>query len=203
MPGKYEKVSHEELALMAQLGDQEAEEYLIRQYRDVVRGKAHTYFIMGADSEDVIQEAMIGLFKAIKSYEPGKDASFHTYAELCINRQIYDAIKAANRKKHSPLNTSVSLSRPVEESSEQTLEETIPAMEGGDPEMSLVLQDVMKFIEDNESGTFSDMEKEVWSGYMNGESYPEIAEKLHKNQKAVYNAMERTKKKILAFLGER
>ncbi|MEG0157076.1 MAG: sigma-70 family RNA polymerase sigma factor [Anaerovoracaceae bacterium] len=109
MVNKFAQISHEELALMAQRGDQEAEEFLIRAYKDLVRGKAHTYFIMGADGEDVVQEGMIGLFKAIKTYACGKEAGFQTYAELCITRQILDAIKAANRKKHAPLNTSVSL----------------------------------------------------------------------------------------------
>ncbi|MEA4922992.1 MAG: RNA polymerase sporulation sigma factor SigH [Eubacteriaceae bacterium] len=203
MEKSFDSVSHEELALMAQLGNQDAEEYLIRQYRDMIRGKTHRFFIMGADAEDVTQEAMIGLFKAIKSYAPGNDASFRTYAELCINRQIMDAIKAASRKKHSPLNTSVSLNKPMEEESNQTLEEIIPARAAEDPETMMVLHDIMKFISDNEEGLFSDLEISVWNEYMDGKSYGEIAEKLEKNNKAVYNAMERTKKKILAYMGER
>lgn len=202
MENSFENISHEELALMAQLGNQEAEEFLIREYKDIVRGKSRTYFIMGADAEDVVQEAMIGLFKAIKSYAPGKDASFKTYAQLCINRQILDAIKAANRKKHSPLNTSVSLSKPTNTLSDQTLEETIPSELTADPEMMLVLKDVMDYISANEKGMFSTMEIEVWNQYMEGKSYKEIAEQIEKNQKAVYNAMERTKKKILDFLEE-
>jgi len=202
MENNLKKTRHEELALMAQMGNQEAEEFLIREYKDVVRGKAHSYFIMGGDREDVVQEAMIGLFKAIKSYAPGNDATFKTYADVCINRQILDAIKAANRKKHSPLNTSVSLNKPVKVESDHTLEETIPGKSDNDPETLMVVQDIINYISQNESNKFSEMEIQVWNLYMEGKSHKEIALCLDKNPKAVYNAMERTKKKIMAFLND-
>ena len=202
MENNLKKTRHEELALMAQMGNQEAEEFLIREYKDVVRGKAHSYFIMGGDREDVVQEAMIGLFKAIKSYAPGNDATFKTYADVCINRQILDAIKAANRKKHSPLNTSVSLNKPVKVESDHTLEETIPGKSDNDPETLMVVQDIINYISQNESNKFSEMEIQVWNLYMEGKSHREIALCLDKNPKAVYNAMERTKKKIMAFLND-
>lgn len=200
MKTDFSLVSHEDLALMAQQGNHSAEEFLIRQYKDVVRGKAHTYFIMGADGEDVVQEAMIGLFKAIKSYSPEKDAGFKTYAILCINRQIFDAIKAANRNKHSPLNTSVSLSKPIKEKQDQTLEETLVGKQEFNPEALIVMKDLMSYISTNEENLFSDFEINVWNGYMEGKSYNEIAKDLEKTSKAIYNAMERIKKKIATYL---
>ena len=199
----FDRMTDEEIVLHAQSGNDAAHEYLIRKFADVVRSKPKVYFIQGSDSEDVIQEAMIGLFKAIKTYDGKQAASFRTYAEQCINHQIYDAIKAANRKKHKPLNTSVSLSTPVTENGEQALEETIPGPVVEDPEVMTILHDVMSYIANNESGMFSDLEIEVWNQYMNGSSFAEIAEKTGKNQKAVYNAMERTKKKIRGFLADK
>jgi len=193
---------HEILALRAKNGDQEAEECLIREYKNVVRGKAHSYFIIGADEEDVVQEGMIGLFRAIRTYDAGREASFRTYAELCISRQIISAIRSAARKKHQPLNTSVSLNKPVESESGQTLEETIPGGENADPETLMVVKDVMGYVTRNEGRLFSDFELTVWSEYIDGRSYAEISEKLGKNQKAIYNAMDRIKKKITEFLSD-
>ena len=113
MKSKYQDYTDEALVDLSRLGDNEAEEHLIRRYKEVVRAKTRIYFIVGADEEDVAQEGMIGIFKAIKSYDPEKKASFRTFAELCINRQIMPAIKTANRQKHTPLNQSVSLSKPI------------------------------------------------------------------------------------------
>ena len=196
----FDNISQEELAVLAQQGDREAEEYLIRGYKDLVKIKAHCYFIAGADAEDVVQEGMIGLFNAIMTYEEGHETSFKTYAELCINRQIFSAIRTAGRKKHSPLNMSVSLSSPLEPESEQTLEELIPGPDEADPARLMFLKDVVKYVTLNENGQFSSFELEVWNDYMQGKSYKEISEKLGKNQKAVYNAMDRIKKKIYVFL---
>ena len=125
MKEPFKGLSDEDLAVMAKNGDGDAAEYLIRKYKDLVRGKARMYFIAGADSEDIVQEGMIGIFKAIKSFDPGKQTSFQTFAEICINRQIIDAIKAAGRLKHSPLNESVSLDKPMEGSEESTLRDII------------------------------------------------------------------------------
>lgn len=190
---------HEELALLAQNGREDAEEYLIRQYKDVVRSKAHTYFIVGAQVEDVVQEGMIGLFKAIKSFNGEKKTTFRTYAEKCITRQILDAIKAANRKKHSPLNTSVSLNRPLVRESAKTLEEVMVGQGSADPETLLLIKDLMDFVRVNEKKKFSSLEVRVWTEYMSGKSYAEISEALGRNPKSIYNAMDRIKKKIALY----
>lgn len=198
----FQGTSHEKLVELAQGGAEEAEEFLIKAYKDLVRAKARTYFIMGADGEDVVQEGMIGLFKAIKSYSQEKETSFKTYASLCINRQIIDAIKMANRKKHSPLNSSISLNKPVEGKSQQTLEEVLIAKDATDPEVLMEIKDMNKYIELNEEKIFSKMEVSVWKEYMAGRSYNEIAISIGKNQKSIYNAMERMKKKIICYLAE-
>ncbi len=201
MMDSYSKLTDEQLVRKAQEGNLEAEEYLIRKYKDMVRSRAQLYFIMGADGEDVVQEGMIGLFKAIKSYKDERDTSFHTFAELCINRQIITAIKIANRMKHSPLNTSISLNRPLsEEDAEATLEETLRSDSNSDPEAQLMVKDVVKSIISNEEKIFSPFEMQVWSEYLQGKEYKEIAQSLGKSPKAVDNAIQRTKKKILAYL---
>ncbi|MEG0830591.1 MAG: RNA polymerase sporulation sigma factor SigH [Anaerovoracaceae bacterium] len=201
--GELENLTDEKLVQIAQVGDLHAEEYLIRKYKDVVRIRAQLYFIMGADGDDVVQEGMIGLFKAIKSYKPERTASFHTFAELCINRQIITAIKTANRKKHSPLNTSISLNNPVGETIGQenaTLQETLPAGSEADPEELLVIKDVMNYILSNDGGMFSNLEMKVWNEYLQGKGYLEIAGITEKTPKAIDNAIQRIKKKILAYL---
>lgn len=201
MDKKYEELTDECLAGMAQQGDLEAEEYLIRRYKDVVRGRAQLYFIMGADGDDVVQEGMIGIFKAIRSYNGHKDATFRTFAELCINRQIATAIKSANRMKHSPLNTSVSLNKPVsEEEPEGTLQETLSTDSKFDPEETLLLKDVVEQILSNDSKLFSNFEMQVWNEYLQGRGCRQIAEHMGKSVKAVDNAMQRTKRKILTYM---
>ncbi|MEG0291895.1 MAG: sigma-70 family RNA polymerase sigma factor [Anaerovoracaceae bacterium] len=202
MLSKYEKLTFEELADLAQNGDEFAEEFLIRAFKGNIFKKTNTYFIMGADSQDVVQEAMIGLFKAIKNYEPNHDASFKTFADLCMNRQIISAVKAANRNKHVPLNTSISLHKPIEALEGQTYEETITNGEDTDPEAMAVLNDVVKYIDDNNEKIFSNLETKVWKEFVQGKTYEEIAKELDKNIKSVYNAMERTKKKILQYLAD-
>lgn len=193
-------LTHEDLAILAQDGDSWATEYLIRAYKDVVKSKAYTYFIMGAEREDVMQEGMIGLFKAIKNYNPGRDASFKTFADTCINRQILTAIKAAGRKKHSPLNTYISINNSTADEEGQVLEETLSAREQFDTETILMLKEVMEYVRTNKTNSFSKMEITVWNEYMKGRTYEEIAKELGKNSKSVYNAMERTKRKIIAYL---
>lgn len=201
MDKRYEKLTDEQLVEKAQAGNLEAEEYLIRKYKEVVRSRSQLYFIIGADGEDVVQEGMIGLFKAIKSYDGQKEASFHTFAELCVNRQILSAIKTASRKKHSPLNTSISLNKPVsDEEQESTLEETLSSDSNSDPEAQLLLKDVVSSIISNEGKIFSKFEMQVWNEYLQGKNYRQIAANLGKNPKAVDNAIQRTKKKILAYL---
>lgn len=202
MDRKYLELSDEKLVLLAQEGDANAEEYLIRKYKDVVRSKAHLYFMVGADGEDIVQEGMIGIFKAIRSYNKTKQASFHTFAEICINRQIITAIKRATRLKHSPLNTSVSLSKPLSEAEpETTLEETLSASSNTDPEALFLLKEDMGYIEGNGQEIFSDLELSVWNEYLKGKSYQKIAEITGKSPKAIDNAIQRTKRKLELYLG--
>ena len=198
----YTGFTDEELVDCAQKGDEPAEEFLIRKYKDVVRSKAHLYFMVGADREDIVQEGMIGIFKAIRSYNVGKQASFHTFAEICINRQIITAIKRAGRLKHSPLNTSVSLSRPIsDEDPAKTLEETLSSNSNTDPEALLLLKENMDYIEGNGADIFSDLELSVWNEYLKGKTYLEISEITGRSPKAIDNAIQRTKRKLELYLG--
>lgn len=202
MEKNYEEFTDEELVILAQEGDASAEEFLIRKYKDVVRSKAHLYFMVGADSEDIVQEGMIGIFKAIRSYNKSRQASFHTFAEICINRQIITAIKRATRLKHSPLNTSVSLSKPLSDlEPDTTLEEILSSNSNTDPEALFLLKEDMGYIEGNGSEIFSDLELSVWNEYLKGKSYHKIAEITGKSPKAIDNAIQRTKRKLELYLG--
>ncbi|MGI6747346.1 MAG: RNA polymerase sporulation sigma factor SigH [Anaerovoracaceae bacterium] len=199
---KFETMEHEELVMLAQNGDSNAEEFLIRKYKDVVRSKAHLYFMVGADSEDIVQEGMIGIFKAIRSYDSTKQTSFHTFAEICINRQIITAIKRATRLKHSPLNTSVSLNKPFSDMEpDTTLEEILSSDSNTDPEAIILLKENMGYIEGNGSEIFSDLELSVWNEYLKGKSYIQIAEITGKSTKTIDNAIQRTKRKLELYLG--
>jgi RNA polymerase sporulation-specific sigma factor len=202
MEQRYMEYEDEELVVLAQNGDENAEEFLIRKYKDVVRSKAHLYFMVGADREDIMQEGMIGIFKAIRSYNKTRQASFHTFAEICINRQIITAIKRATRLKHSPLNTSVSLSRPISDKDPaKTLEETLSSNSNTDPEALFLLKEDMDYIEGNGADIFSDLELSVWNEYLQGKTYLEISEITGKSSKAIDNAIQRTKRKLELYLG--
>ena len=202
MDRDYEELTDEQLVNLAQDGEANAEEYLIRKYKDVVRSKAHLYFMVGADSEDIVQEGMIGIFKAIKGYNKTKQASFHTFAEICINRQIITAIKRATRMKHSPLNTSVSLNKPLSDTEpDTTLEETLSSNSNTDPEALFLLKEDMGYIEGNGAEIFSDLELSVWNEYLKGRSYLQIAEITGRSPKAIDNAIQRTKRKLELYLG--
>ena len=199
MDDKYARMSDELLVKQAQQGDADAEEYLIRKYKDVVRGKAHIYFIAGADKEDIVQEGMIGIFKAIKGYYEDRHASFNTFAEVCVNRQILTAIKAAQRQKHSPLNNSLSFSDPIMGQEDQTLEDTLSSNNYSDPEALYILKEDMNYLE--ESSPFSDMELRVLNEYIKGRNYSEIAQLTGKTPKSIYNAIQRIKRKLEEYLG--
>jgi len=200
MKEPFKGISDEDLAVMAKNGDGDAAEHLIRKYKDLVRGKARMYFIAGADSEDIVQEGMIGIFKAIKSFDPGKQTTFQTFAEICINRQIIDAIKAAGRLKHSPLNESVSLDKPMEGSEESTLRDII---RDRNPELEdiVVLNCEMDKLLVLGKEIFSGLELKVWNEYLKGRTYPEIAEITGRSVKTVDNALQRTKRKLELYLG--
>ena len=194
-------LSDRELALLAQTGNLDAEEALMRKYKETVRTKAKMYYMVGADEDDVVQEGMIGLLKAIRQYDKDKEASFGTFAGICITRQIISAIRTAGRDKHKALNTSVSLSDPVkQESDDITLEDTLRTNMAENPETLLVIKDVVYYILHNGDNILSDFEMEVLSEVLKGHDYDKIAVKLHRNPKSIDNAMQRTKKKIVAYL---
>ena len=200
MSKNYNIMTDEVLAGLAQAGDGEAEDILIRRYVEMVRGKAHLYFIVGADSEDVIQEGMIGLFKAIHDYSGNREATFKTFAELCINRQILTAVKTASRRKHQPLNDSVSLSTPVDETGGGTLEESLGGDMASNPEVVFMENTLSSLLTDENSTLFSSMERRVLKEYLAGRKYPEIAKSPGKSYKAVDNAMQRIRKKINEYV---
>lgn len=193
-------MTDEALAELAQAGDREAEDVLIRRYVDMIRSKAHLYFIVGADSEDVIQEGMIGLFKAIHDYSAQREAAFRTFAELCVSRQILTAVKTAARLKHQPLNNSVSLSMPVNETDGGTLEESLGGDMASNPEAVFMENTLSSLLTDENSTLLSSMERRVLGEYLKGRKYPEIAQLLGKSSKAVDNAMQRIRKKISGYI---
>ena len=200
MSKNYKLMTDEVLAGLAQAGDREAEDILIRRYVEMIRGKAHLYFIVGADSEDVIQEGMIGLFKAIHDYSGNREATFKTFAELCINRQILTAVKTASRRKHQPLNDSVSLSTPVDETGGGTLEESLGGDMASNPEAVFMENTLSLLLTDENSTLFSSMERRVLKEYLAGKKYPEIAQSLGKSYKTIDNAMQRIRRKINEYI---
>ena len=198
----YNILTDEEMVKMAQEGSVTAEEYLIKKYKDLVKSKSSTYFIIGGDKEDVIQEGMIGIFKAIRGFDPEKDTSFKTFAEVCINRQIISAIRNANLQKHQILNESLSLSSDNDPEGEQkTLEERLPSSKEDDPETQMLMKEVGEYLKSDSSKVFSPMEQKVWDRILQGMTYQEIAADLDKNPKSIDNAIQRIKKKIYAYLG--
>lgn len=193
----YNTLEDVELVQKAQHGDFEAMEVLMERYKNFVRGKARTYFLIGADREDIIQEGMIGLFKAVRDFDVEKQAHFRSFAELCVKRQIITAIKTATRQKHIPLNTYVSLSRPVyEDDSEKTLLDLLSTEYILDPEQILINQEALGITEKRIYMTLSEFEKSVLTYYINGKSYQEIAILLEKEPKSIDNAIQRVKRKI-------
>jgi len=188
----------EHLAAEAQAGDIAAEENLIRKYSYLVVRKAKVFFMAGADVDDVMQEGMIGLLRAVRNYDPDKNASFATFAEICITRQIISAIRSADRIKNKALNTSVSLN--VTEKEGLTLGETLTANSADTPEQMLLFKDVTYYILENGDKVFSDFEMKVINEAIKGYSYDQIAQKLGKTPKSIDNALQRAKKKINDYL---
>ncbi len=194
----YAALSDEELLRRLRAGDADAEEALYMRYKPVVRSRARTYFLVGADREDIIQEGMIGLYKAVCDYEFDKQASFRVFAELCITRQIITAIKSATRKKHIPLNTYVSLSRPVYDDgeSERTLIDVLQTARVSDPEEALIGRESYEAIARDIETILSPLERQSLALYLQGLSYQQIAAALGRSTKCVDNAIQRVKKKL-------
>lgn len=187
----------EEIVMEAKADNNRAQEYLISKYENFVKAKAKSYFLIGADKEDIYQEGMIGLYKAIRDYKPERSTSFKAFAELCITRQIITAIKTATRQKHIPLNTYVSLNKPIyEEESEKTLLDVLTGLKVSDPEELIISKEQMQYIEEKISKVLSGLELEVLNSYLDGKSYQEIACDLERHSKSIDNALQRVKRKL-------
>lgn len=187
----------EEVLSHVQKGDKIAVEYLIKKYERIVRKKANNYFLVGSDRDDVVQEGLIGLYKAICDYDKDKRSSFRSFAELCITRQIITSIKTATRLKHTPLNTYVSIYKPVhDESSDRTLLDMIDSEESIDPEALLVHREKYQYIQSQLMKALTRLEWDVLCLYLQGCSYEEIAERLGRQEKSIDNALQRVKRKV-------
>jgi RNA polymerase sporulation-specific sigma factor len=200
----YTEMTDEEIVELAQQGEQSAVEYLVDKYRNFVRAKARSYFLIGADKEDIIQEGMIGLFKAIRDYKTDKLTSFRAFAELCITRQIITAIKTATRQKHIPLNSYVSLNKPIyDEESDRTLMDILSTTKITNPEEIVVSREEFIFIERKMGEILSSLEWKVLMAYLEGKSYQEIAVELKRHVKSIDNALQRVKRKLEKYLEDR
>ncbi len=199
----YSELSDEEIVVLCHEEDSVAEEYLLNKYKNFVRSKARSYFLIGADHEDIVQEGMIGLYKAIRDFQPNKLSSFRAFAELCITRQIITAIKTATRQKHIPLNSYVSLNKPLyDEESDRTLLDVIMEGRTSNPEELIINREDLGDIHAKISEVLSGLEQEVLSAYLDGKSYQEIADALGRHVKSIDNALQRVKRKLEKYLEE-
>ena len=193
----FAEFSDEELVDQVHLGNTNALDYLITKYRLFVKVKARSYFLIGADKEDIIQEGMIGLYKAIRDFKGDKLASFRAFAELCITRQIITAIKTATRQKHIPLNSYVSLDKPIyDEDSERTLMDVITSPLTDNPEHLMINREEYSRLEGQMSEVLSELEQQVLVLYLEGRSYNEISSLLNRSTKSIDNALQRIKRKL-------
>lgn len=200
----YDEMLDEEIVELALNGDSYALEYLLNKYKNFVRAKARSYFLIGADREDIVQEGMIGLYKAIRDFRPNKLSSFKAFAELCVTRQIITAIKTATRQKHIPLNSYISLNKPIyDEESDRTLMDVISGVRVTDPEELIIRQEEFSDIENVIEEMLSDLEWEVLTSYLQGKTYQEIAAELDRHVKSIDNALQRVKRKVERYLEER
>ncbi len=194
-------LTDEDIISLAHMGSKAAYDYLIEKYRGLAKNIARKYYIAGGDNEDLVQEGMIGIFKAVRDFDESMEASFRTFAELCVNRQIQTAITGANRQKHKALNESVSLNASSEGESEESLTETIPADSANfDPEEIMVLRDIFERLKTDSENLFSPFEKVIWEELLKGKNYREIAFEMRKSTKTIDNAIQRIKKKTRSFL---
>lgn len=196
----YQDMPDEDVVALAQKGDGDALVFLLNKYKNFVRSKARSYFLIGADHEDIVQEGMIGLYKSIRDFQPARLASFRSFAELCVKRQIITAIKAATRQKHVPLNSYVSLNKPLyDEESDRTL---LDVIEGRitNPEDLYISKEDLKNIQSQMDQLLSGLEKQVLEAFMDGKSYQEIAQMLGRHVKSIDNALQRVKRKLFKFM---
>ena len=200
----YDNTKDEELIEIIKAGDEQAFDYLINKYKELVNMKVSKYFIIGAEREDIVQEGLIGLFKAIKDYKPDMQNSFKSFANMCIERQLITALKTSNRQKHMPLNSYLSLNLSAydedDSDSDTSLIDIFDASSAEDPLDTLTKKEYFKFIEETIDKTLSDFEKKVLSQYINGKSYVQIAENLDTPVKSIDNAIQRIRKKAIKGL---
>ena len=200
---RFADMTDEQVVELAQAHDSIAIEYLLSKYKNFVRSKARSYFLIGADHEDIVQEGMIGLFKAIRDYEAVRLYSFRAFAELCITRQIITAIKTATRQKHVPLNSYVSLNKPIyDEESDRTLMDVIVEGRAQNPEELIIGRENLVSIRDSVDQVLSPLEQDVLNAYLDGKSYQEIADKLGRHVKSIDHALQRVKRKLEKHLEE-
>nr|WP_207714631.1 RNA polymerase sporulation sigma factor SigH [Clostridium tetanomorphum] len=193
----FKNMLDEEIVGEAKKGNIRAQEYLINKYENFVKSKAKSYFLIGADKEDIYQEGMIGLYKAIRDFKPDKLSSFKAFAELCVTRQIITAIKTATRQKHIPLNTYISLNKPIyDEESDRTLMDILSEAKIADPEELIISREEMGYIQNEIGEVLSNLEMEVLMSYIDGKSYQEIACDLDRHAKSIDNALQRVKRKL-------
>lgn len=200
---KYSGLTDEEIVARCHEGESLAEEYLLDKYKNFVRSKARSYFLIGADHEDIVQEGMIGLYKAIRDFRPEKLSSFRAFAELCITRQIITAIKTATRQKHIPLNSYISLNRNLyDEESDRTLLDVINEGGAANPEEILINREDLGKMNRKINELLSGLELDVLNAYLDGQSYVEIAKDLGRHVKSIDNALQRVKRKLEKHLEE-
>ncbi|MBQ7515930.1 MAG: RNA polymerase sporulation sigma factor SigH [Schwartzia sp.] len=202
---EFDDLTDEEIVLsIKDNDDRAAQDYLINRYKNFVRAKARSYFLIGADREDIIQEGMIGLYKAIRDFRNDKLSSFRAFAELCVTRQIITAIKTATRQKHIPLNSYVSLNKPIyDEDSDRTLLDVLSGARITDPEELVISREEFIDIEAKMEEILSDLEWRVLMSYLDGKSYQEIAVDLHRHVKSIDNALQRVKRKLEKYMESR
>ncbi len=194
---RYEDMPDEAVAELARGYDGDALEYLLNKYKNFVRAKARSYFLIGADREDIVQEGMIGLYKAIRDFKQSRLTTFRAFAELCITRQIITAIKTATRQKHKPLNSYVSLNKPMfDEESDRTLIDIVASGKISNPEDIIIGREDYSIIESKMGKMLSPLEMQVLRKYIEGKSYFEVAEDLNRSVKSVDNALQRVKNKL-------
>lgn len=200
----FDEMDDEQVVQAAREGDPAAIEHLMNRYRNFVRAKAKSYFLIGADREDIVQEGMIGLYKAIRDFRDDKLSSFRAFAELCITRQIITAIKTATRQKHIPLNSYISLNKPIyDEDSDRTLLDVLSGSRVTDPEELVINNEDFDDIEAKMGELLSDLEWQVLAAYLDGKSYQEIAAELDRHVKSIDNALQRVKRKLEKYLEQR
>ena len=199
----YEDLTDEAVAELARGYDGDALEYLLNKYKNFVRAKARSYFLIGADREDIVQEGMIGLYKAVRDFRSSKLTSFRAFAELCITRQIITAIKTATRQKHRPLNSYVSLNKPAyDEDSDRMLIDVISSAKVSNPEDIIIGREDYSNIESKMGKLLSPLEMQVLKKYIEGKSYFEVADELNRSVKSVDNALQRVKNKLEKLISD-